>query len=287
MWIRRLARQLIMIAVTVALGGFLGATLARWAPGFSVDENELDPRLNRESVQALRQSRAQESNIFRFYGHYWAKVLRGDLGVSRSLGQPVRQLLAQRLPVTFRNVALGLLMGWLLGLALALPAALRRSNAYDLLSTVISGAFLCLPSTVLAMLLFFLNGAVPLVIGLVIFPTVFRYVRNLIEKSGSLPHILTAQAKGLGRFRILMWHILPVISPEILALAGVSVNLAFGASIPVEVICGSPGIGQLAWLSALSRDLPVLVNLTVLVTVVTLLANSVSDFTAVTVVRPQ
>jgi peptide/nickel transport system permease protein len=72
-----------------------------------------------------------------------------------------------------------------------------------------------------------------------------------------------------------------------LALAGVSVTLGFGASIPVEVICGSPGIGQLAWLSALSRDLPLLVNLTVLVTVVTLLANFASDFTAVTLVRNQ
>ena len=39
-------------------------------------------------------------------------------------------------------------------------------------------------------------------------------------------------------------------------------------------LCGLPGIGQLAWQAALSRDLPLLVNLTVLVTLVTLLANS-------------
>ena len=42
-------------------------------------------------------------------------------------------------------------------------------------------------------------------------------------------------------------------------------------------MCGLPGIGQLAWQAALSRDLPLLVNLTVLVTLVTLLANSGAD----------
>jgi peptide/nickel transport system permease protein len=62
-----------------------------------------------------------------------------------------------------------------------------------------------------------------------------------------------------------------------IALAGITVSIALGAAIPVEALCGLPGIGQLAWQAALSRDLPLLVNLTVLVTLVTLLANSGAD----------
>jgi peptide/nickel transport system permease protein len=52
-----------------------------------------------------------------------------------------------------------------------------------------------------------------------------------------------------------------------------------GAAIPIEVICDSPGIGQLAWQAALSRDLPLLVNMTLFVTLVTLAANSAADLT--------
>ena len=63
----------------------------------------------------------------------------------------------------------------------------------------------------------------------------------------------------------------------LLALAGVSVSLAIGAAIPVEALCGLAGIGQLAWQAALARDLPLLMNITVLVTLVTLLANSSAD----------
>ena len=62
-----------------------------------------------------------------------------------------------------------------------------------------------------------------------------------------------------------------------IALAGITVSIAIGATIPVEALCGLPGIGQLAWQAALSRDLPLLVNLTMIVTLVTLLANSAAD----------
>src|SRR5436305_2004666 len=55
------------------------------------------------------------------------------------------------------------------------------------------------------------------------------------------------------------------------------VSLGFAAAIPVEVLCDLPGIGQLAWKAALGRDLYLLINLTMIVTVITLLANSASD----------
>jgi ABC-type dipeptide/oligopeptide/nickel transport system permease component len=41
-----------------------------------------------------------------------------------------------------------------------------------------------------------------------------------------------------------------------------------------------PGVGQLAWQAAMARDLPLLVNITILVTIVTLLANSGADVIA-------
>jgi peptide/nickel transport system permease protein len=63
----------------------------------------------------------------------------------------------------------------------------------------------------------------------------------------------------------------------LVALAGVSVTLAFGASIPIEALADSPGIGQLAWRAALGRDLPVLVTVTLMLTVVTVFANIIAD----------
>jgi len=277
MWIRRLLRHLLTLFLTLLLGGLLGATLVRLAPGFGVDERELDTRLSEQSIQALQQSHTSENNILRFYARYLNGLFHGHLGVSRSLRRPVAELFAERAPVTLRSVALGLMGGWLFGCALALFGAARPKWTYDVFTTVISGLFLCLPSAVLALLILYFDGPSPLAIALVIFPRIFRYSRNLLLQTYNLPHVLMAKAKGLHGSRILLWHVVPSAAPSLLALVGVSVSMALGAAIPIEVICGSPGIGQLAWQAALGRDLPLLVNMTLFVTLVTLTANSASD----------
>ena len=274
---RRIARHGLTLVATALLGGFLCATLVRLAPGFDTDEAALDPRLSSQSIQALREARTEQRNIFRFYLHSLRQALHGDLGTSVSLKQPVTSLLHDRIPLTFRLVVFGLLMNWAAVMALALSAARLRAPAYDLLATVLSGLFLCVPAAVLALLSVLWNVPGALAIGLIIFPRDYRYTRNLLDKAYSMPHIVMARAKGLSELRILFWHVVPVAGPQLLALAGVSVSLAAGAAIPVEAPCGLAGIGQLAWQAALARDLPLLMNITVLVTLVTLLANSSAD----------
>ena len=58
---------------------------------------------------------------------------------------------------------------------------------------------------------------------------------------------------------------------------GVSLAVAFGAAIPIEALCDSPGVGQLAWQAALNRDLPLIMNLTLLVTLITVAANMLAN----------
>lgn len=277
MLLAKIVRHVTTMLVTLLLGAFVAAALLHSAPGAQVDEQQLDPRLSAESVQALRDSHAHEQNLPGFYFHYLNRALHGDLGMSHSLGQPVRSLIRDRAPVTARVVVLGLALGWVLALAFALAAALTRATACDVTTMLASGLFLCFPAAALALLSVLLNTPGYLAIGLIVFPKVFRYLRNLLAKAFQQPHIQTARAKGLGELRILSFHVLPVIAPEILALAGVSVSIAVGAAIPIETLCGLAGVGQLAWQAALGRDLPVLVTVTVLVTLATLTANFSAD----------
>jgi len=274
---RKIARHGMAILATALVGGFLSATLVRLAPGFDADEAQLDPHLSSESIQALRQSRQKQHNILQFYLQSFQRAVKGDLGESLSLGQPVTELLRQRLPLTLRLVAVGFFLSWAAVLALALSAARFRVAAYDGFATIASGTLLCIPAAVLALLSVLWNVPGALAIGLIIFPRDYRYARNLLSKANAQPHVLAARAKGLSEWRILFWHVVPVVAPQLLAVAGVSVSLAVGAAIPVEALCGLAGAGQLAWQAALARDLPLLVNITVLMTLVTLLANSGAD----------
>jgi len=82
---------------------------------------------------------------------------------------------------------------------------------------------------------------------------------------------------GIPRRPVLGLHATAPVLPDLLALAGVSVSMAVGAMIPAEALCDSPGVGHLLWQAALSRDVPVLVNVTLLITAVTAGANLLAD----------
>jgi peptide/nickel transport system permease protein len=276
----KLRKHAARVLIVLGIGGFLGATLVRLAPGFGVDEEELDSRLSQESLAAVRQAHATDESLAGYYVHYLSQLARGDLGFSQTLHQPVRQLLAERLPETLKSVGMGLVFGWTTGLALAMAAVLSRTGFADLAASLLASVLLCIPAAVLALLFVLAQAPGRLVVGLIVFPKIFYYARNLLAQSASLPHVLTARAKGVGELRVLLRHILPVAAPQLLALAGISVSLAFAAAIPVEVLCDLPGIGQLAWKAAMGRDLELLVNLTMIVTLVTLLANSAADLLA-------
>lgn len=277
---RKLGRHAGRILVVLVLGGFLGATMARLAPGYGTDEEELDSRLSQASVKALQQEKAGDESLIAFYARYWSRLLHGDLGESQTLDEPVRQLLAERFPETLKCVGLGLALGWAAGLALAMAAAMRRGGWTDVTAGVLASVLLCIPAAVLALLFVILQAPGRLAVGLIVFPKIFHYARKQLARAAALPHVLTARAKGAGGLRILFRHVLPVAAPQLLALAGVSISLAFAAAIPVEVLCDLPGIGQLAWKAAMGRDLPLLVNLTMIVTLITLLANSAADLAA-------
>jgi peptide/nickel transport system permease protein len=270
-------RHLLRLGAVLVLGGVLGAALVRYAPGFGASEEDLDSRLSQQSIEALRQQRMGEESFPLYTVHWLGRMARGDLGQSQSLNAPVGQLLAERLPETLRSMAAGLALAWSLGLGLALLAAFDPGGAADLLSRAAISLLLCLPAAVLALLFVLGRAPVRLAVGLIVLPKVFGYARNLLVSGLSREHVLAARARGAGPVRILLRHVLVCVAPQLSALAGVTVSLAFSAAVPVEAVCDLPGIGQLAWKAAMERDLNLLVDLTMLVTLVTLAANAAGE----------
>jgi peptide/nickel transport system permease protein len=274
MGMRMLVKHAIRILLLLVVGGFLGATLVRFAPGFGVDEEDLDSRLSATSHAQLRGSRVLDGGLANFYFDYWKRLLHGDLGESATFHEPVRQLLVERIPETAKSLAVGLAVAWPLGLGLALASVTRPTRYAGAGATLLSNLILCIPAAVLAILFVLVQAPGRVAVGVIVFPKVFQFARNLLVRCASMPHVLAARARGLGEVRILLWHILPIAATQILALFGVSICMALAASIPVEALCDLPGIGQLAWKAALGRDLELLVILTMIVTFVTLVANS-------------
>ena len=275
----KLGKSVLRIVLIMFISGLLGATLVRFSPGFGIDEQELDNRLNHASVQALRSSSLPKQNLPSYYFGYVGRIAHGDWGYSKSLQHPVLTLIAQRFPDTLETVGIGLAFSWVIGMCMALLPFLipTRTQSLDLLFMLVAGSLLCLPAAMLTFLFVIVREPVRLVVGLIVLPKVYRYASGILRQSASSPHVITAWAKGSSRLRVLFGHIVPVAAPQLLALGSISITVAFAAALPVEVIGDLPGIGQLAWKAALARDLELLVSLTLVVTFITLLANTASD----------
>ena len=271
-------RRLLFLFCLALCGALASATLVRFAPGTGLSERELDPRLRPDSLEALRQQQALHQGLPSYYFHYLSALAHGDLGESESLKRPVLDLLRQRFPTTANSVLRGLAIAWLAAAILAsLGLALR--GWFSLASaTAFNSLLLSLPSAVVAMLAVHLRTPVFCAIAVAVFPRLYSYVRNLLLRAYDQPHVLAARARGLTTTTIFLRHVLPLAAPPLLALLGVSFAISFGAAIPIEALCDSPGLGQLAWQAALSRDLPLIVNVTLIISLVMLVANSLADF---------
>jgi peptide/nickel transport system permease protein len=259
---KRIGFALVRLAATALAAAILCGLMVRFSPGFGVDERQLDATLSSETKQALRESH----NVF-----------AGSLGFSQSLNRPIRDLLAERAPKTATLMATGVAGGWMLALLFAVPPVAFRRPSLAAAFSVFSGASACLPAAGLALVLFRFGASTEWMIPLILFPRLYQFASGLLRQSYNMPHVLLARAKGISGARVFFQHVLPPARGQMIALAAVSVNMAFGASVAVEAICDRAGLGQLAWKAALSRDLPVLVVLTALVALLTQFSSTVAD----------
>jgi peptide/nickel transport system permease protein len=254
----RITSILLRILVTLAFAAVLGYGLVRFAPGFGVDERELDARFDSSAVAAIR-DRAQAV----------------DWSTSQAFGVPVRQLFADRWITTLASVTGGLALAWFAALLVAFTGTISR--VADAAGSVLSFGLLSIPAGLVAIGVFLAGGPVAAGIAASVFPQVYRYVRQLLLDAVSHPAIFAASARGVPRFQVVTRHAGALMRPQLLALLGSSAAIATGAAIPMEALCDSPGLGQLAWKAAVARDLPVLMPLIAGITLVIQAANAATE----------
>lgn len=274
----QLAERTLRSFLVLVLAGLLGAALVRFAPGWDVDEAQLDVRLARRSVERIGQERAQSHDPVSFYVKYLLGLGRGEVGRSELYGQAVAQLIRERFGVTTRTVAHGLFAAWCGAFIVGTAVALSNRPVTLVGATVLTASALSIPAAVLAVFCLVARFPPSVAIAAIVFPRIFPHVYEQLRSGLARPHVLFGRARGVSPIRVFLWYLLPIAAGPLIALAGVSITLALSASIPVEALADSPGIGQLAWKAALGRDLPVLVTITLLLTAITTIANLCSDF---------
>src|SRR5580698_3366544 len=110
--ILKFAQKLLLLGALAITGALLSATIVRFAPGYGVDEHELDSRLSASSRDAIRNRLQLGKGLLSYYGAYLSGLVHGNLGTSAFLERPVAGLLKERAAFTARTVFLGGITAW-------------------------------------------------------------------------------------------------------------------------------------------------------------------------------
>ena len=214
------------------------------------------------------------------YWHWLSGVLTGNLGQSYVLQRPIGTLIGERLGSTLElMVAATFLMcvgGLLLGVAAAQSGGRLVRGFVDLVST----AALSMPpfvSSVLFVFVFAISWKILpaegqgelfsdpwLAIRFLIMPSVAvalpasaiigRLLATEMRRAEQEEYVRTAVAKGAGRKRVVLRHVLPnSLGPAMVEL-GIRVGELFAGAIIVESLFDRQGIGSLLVSSVNSRD---------------------------------
>lgn len=291
--LRRIAGVVPTLLVIVTLSFFI----VRLAPGGPFDQEQtLSPqvRANLERLYGL------DRPLLVQYGHYLRALSHGDFGPSLSQRDfTVSELIGQGLPVSLTVGLLAIAVALLVGIPAGMAAALWHEGSADLGISTVAALGLALPSFVIGpslALIFALHlhwlpvagweaGAARylvlpvLTLALPLAAHLVRLTRASLLEVLRAPYVRSARARGLGTARVLWRHALPPALLPVVSYLGPAAALVVTGSLVVETVFGLPGTGRLFVQSAIDRDYPLIMGMTVVYGVVTLLFNLIADLT--------
>lgn len=231
------------------------------------------------------------------YANWLGQILQGDCGSSIISGIDVTMVVAGSLQPTFLLLFSSQLILLLLAVFFGVSSGLRQGSLYDYAVTAFSFVFLSIPPFWFAlMLMIFFSvylGVLPtsgmgngqlryillpsLVLALSHVGYYIRLLRNHIIITKDTGFIFALKARGFSEWAIVKNHLLPNASTPFLSYAGISLAVSLASSVVVETIFSWPGLGRLAFKSAVAHDYPVLLAILMLSMTFVILVNLFVD----------
>lgn len=104
-----------------------------------------------------------------------------------------------------------------------------------------------------------------------------RYTRTAVLEVVNNDYVRAARAKGLPERRVVVLHVLRAALPAVITVIGLAFANVMTGAVLVENIFAWPGIGQYAYRSATTLDLPAIMGVSLFVAIVYIIVNFVVD----------
>jgi peptide/nickel transport system permease protein len=257
-----------------------------------------------EAAATMRRNLGLDDPVVVRYGRWASRMLQGDAGVSLSNSRPVGLLLSQRFSATALLASAALLLAIVVSIPIGVMSAVHRNRWFDRIATAAAFVGVSVPNFWLGIMMIILfsvtlgwlpsggmggSGAISwwdrlrhlampaFVLSAASMAQLTRYTRSSMIGVLREDYVRTARAKGVPQTQVLTRHVLRNGLIPVITVIGVIMPRLFSGAAITESIFAWPGLGRLAVDAALQRDFPVIMALTMLVSVLVISASLVVD----------
>jgi peptide/nickel transport system permease protein len=301
--VRYIARRLLHALTTLLLVCTATFAIIHAAPGGPAVL--ADPKLSSEERAAIERRLGIDRPLGEQYVRWMGRIARGDLGTSFLYQVPNADAIRERLPSTLLLAGSALLVALAVALLVGAWCAAHPNSWLDHAATVLASGAMAVPAFWLGMLLILLFavtlgvlpaggntsvGAEPslgdtlahLVLPVVVLSAaltaeLLRYTRSSTRMALLQPYIRVAQGKGVGPRRLRWRHALRNALVPVLTVLGLQLPRLVGGAAVTETVFSWPGMGRLGVEAALSRDYPLVLAITLVISATVALATLFVD----------
>ncbi len=298
-----LGSRLLQILPTILLVSILVFALQQLMPG---DPAAVLAGEERGDPAVMGQIRAElwlDRPIVLQYLHWIGGVLRGDLGHSWRIREPVLQLILTKLPVTLQLAGTAFVIALVIGVPAGVLSAVYRNGPVDYIVNLIGLAGLSTPNFWLGIMLILLvsvqlgwlppSGYVPLtvdwrqslattimpafVLGNAIAAILMRHTRSAMLTALDQDYVRTARAKGLSEGVVVVRHAFRNALVPVVTLGALELGQLLSGAVLTEQVFSIPGFGKLVVDAVFNRDYPVVQGVVLVTACLYILLNLLAD----------
>ncbi len=241
---------------------------------------------------------------YAIWGRWASGVLHGDWGTSRVFGQPVAQVVSERLPYTALLVGFGLVIAVALSVLLAVGAARRPGSLLDAVALGLVHLAQAIPPFVLglvAIAVFAIGLGMPAggaasggldptpaglalhlvlpvgVLAVTLLPWLVLNLRASVLEALESDAVLAARGRGLGELAVLRTHVLPVALLPFVTVVGSRLGELVTGALLIEAVFSWPGLASATVSSATAGDFPLLAAVTAMTCAAVFAGSALAD----------
>ncbi len=302
--IKRLGLSLLtLFGVSVLI--FTIINLAPGGPEVVMVGEDMDPAL----AERMRIRLGLHEPVHVRYFRWVTACLQGDFGFSFRTGHPVLPVVLHNLQRTLILTISALVFSAVVAIAVGVISAVKQYSLFDQVASLIAFMGISVANFWLGLMLMLVfgfhlgwlpisgSGTVGMEAGtleyfldrvrhliLPVFALGFMRLAVLVRfaRSGMLEvlgqdYVRTARSKGLAERTVVYKHALRNAMISVVTVIGLSIRFLVGGSVVIEEVFAYSGVGRLTASAVYDRDLPIVMGVCLMISVVVLVGNLLTD----------